>query len=318
LRPGQRGFCFVRENVDGGLSLTTYGRSSGFAVDPIEKKPLYHFLPGSSALSFGTAGCNLACRFCQNWEISAARDFDRLQVAAGPAEIAAAAVRRGCHSVAYTYNDPIIFAEYALDTAIACREAGIANVAVTAGYICDEPRRDLFGAMDAANIDLKSFNPDFYRRVVGGRLEVILETLAYVVHETTCWVEITTLLIPGLNDSDAEIRALTEWVGGELGSGVPLHFTAFHPDNRLRDVPRTPLSTLQRARQIALDAGLQFVYTGNVVDEAGGATHCPNCGALLIRRRGYEVEVVGLAGGTCTHCGTPVPGRWDAARLGKC
>ena len=340
LRPGQRGFCFVRENRGGELVCTTYGRSSGFCVDPIEKKPLNHVTPGAAVLSFGTAGCNLACQFCQNWEISTARDVDLLQQQASPYDIAEAAVQTGSRGVAYTYNDPIIFAEYAIDTAQACHERGLLNIAVTAGYICEEPRRDFFSVMDAANVDLKSFNPDFYRKIVGGRLEVILDTLKYIVSETTCWLEITTLLIPGHNDSDTEIHALVDWVAGELGTGVPLHFTGFHPDNRMMDVPRTRLSTLEHARRIALDAGLKFVYTGNVPDREGSTTFCPGCGRGLIVRDGYDVtrydltldsagesgQSAGRESGSfasetpdsrpvptayCAHCGTPIPGRWD-------
>jgi len=333
MRPGQRGFCFVRENQGGELVCTTYGRSSGFCVDPIEKKPLNHVTPGAAVLSFGTAGCNLACQFCQNWEISTARDVDLLQQEASPSDIAEAAVRTGSRGVAYTYNDPVIFAEYAIDVARACHEKDLLNIAVTAGYISEEPRRDFFAVMDAANVDLKSFNPDFYRKIVGGRLEVILDTLKYIVAETSCWLEVTTLLIPGHNDSDAEIHALVEWVASELGTGVPLHFTAFHPDNRMMNVPRTPLSTLKKARQIGLDAGLNFVYTGNVPDPEGSTTYCPGCGRGIITREGYAVTRYDLvltpgereSGGSpsgsvtsqpvatayCAHCGTAIPGRWD-------
>ena len=310
MRPGQHGFCFVRENHEGQLVLTTYGRSSGFAVDPIEKKPLYHVLPGSTALSFGTAGCNLACRFCQNWEISTARSTDRLQRSATPGQIAALAVRNGCSSVAYTYNDPIIFAEYAIDTAAACRQQGILNLAVTAGYITEVARGDFFGAMDAANVDLKSFNPAFYRQVVGGHLEAIQETLRFIAHETSCWLEITTLLIPGLNDSEAEVAALSEWVAAELTPDTPIHFTAFHPDNRLRNIPRTPLSTLKRAQTQAQSAGLKYVYTGNVVDDKGGTTYCPTCGHPLIVRTGFTVLRNELTNPHCPTCQTPIPGRW--------
>jgi len=282
-------------------------------VDPIEKKPLNHVTPGASVLSFGTAGCNLACKFCQNWEISTARDTDVFQQRASPVQIAEATQRAGSRGVAYTYNDPIIFAEYAMDVAYACRERGLLNIAVTAGYINPEPRSDFFSVMDAANVDLKSFSADFYRRVVGGRLEVIQDTLRYIVHETTCWLEITTLVVPTLNDSDAELGALAEWVATDLGVHVPLHFTAFHPDNRLRSIPRTGLSTLRRARQIALDAGLKFVYTGNVPDPEGATTYCPGCESRAIVRNGYEVTRYGLdPDGRCRQCSAPIPGRWDS------
>ncbi|MCL2470777.1 MAG: AmmeMemoRadiSam system radical SAM enzyme [Propionibacteriaceae bacterium] len=312
LREGQRGFCFVRQNVDGFLVLTTYGRSSGFCVDPIEKKPLNHVMPGQSVLSFGTAGCNLGCKFCQNWEISTARTLDPLQEQASPTQIAEAALRIGSRGVAYTYNDPIIFTEYAIDVAEACHDRGLINVAVTAGYVTDEARRDFFSVMDAANVDLKSFNPDFYRRVCGGQLDVVLDTLMYIAHETTCWLEITTLVVPGLNDSDAEIHELSAWITGQLGPDTPLHLTAFHPDNRMRDIPRTPLSTLKNARRIAMSEGLKFVYTGNVVDPEGSTTCCPGCALPVITRRGYDVTGYDLdSDGRCTHCNTPIPGRWD-------
>ncbi|MDR1186873.1 MAG: AmmeMemoRadiSam system radical SAM enzyme [Bifidobacteriaceae bacterium] len=311
LREGQRGFCFVRQNVGGALDLTTYGRSSGFACDPVEKKPLYHYLPGASVFSFGTAGCNLGCRFCQNWEISTARDMDTLMAQASPEQIAAAAQRAGCAAVAYTYNDPIIFTEYAVDAALAARERGLANIAVSAGYVTAEGAADLFGAMDAANIDLKSFDSDFYRKITGGRLEVVQDTLRYLVHETSVWTEVTTLLVPGLNDSDSEIDRLTGWVAGELGADLPLHFSAFHPAARMLDRPRTPVASLRRARELALANGLRHVYLGNVWDEAGSTTYCPSCGATLLVRDGYTIRRRSLGrDGLCPGCGTVVAGRW--------
>ncbi|MDR0944711.1 MAG: AmmeMemoRadiSam system radical SAM enzyme, partial [Bifidobacteriaceae bacterium] len=317
LREGQRGFCFVRQNVGGRLRLTTYGRSSGFQVDPVEKKPLNHFLPGAAVLSFGTAGCNLGCRFCQNWEISTATSMDALMDRASPAQVAEAAARLGCDAVAYTYNDPVIFAEYAIDVAACCREHGIRNIAVSAGYVEPGPGAELFGAMDAANIDLKAFTDGFYRKLTGGRLGVVQDTLRFLVHETDCWTEITTLLIPGLNDSDAEVGALAAWVASELGPDVPVHFTAFHPAARLRDRPPTPVATLRRARRIARDEGLRFVYIGNVPDRAGSTTYCPVCGAPVVERRGYTI--VGYAldpAGRCAACGAPVAGVWPAAGPG--
>ncbi|MDR1790194.1 MAG: AmmeMemoRadiSam system radical SAM enzyme [Propionibacteriaceae bacterium] len=310
LREGQRGFCFVRQNLGGQLMLTTYGRSSGFAVDPVEKKPLNHFFPGSTVLSFGTAGCNLACKFCQNWELSTARSLDLMAAAATPEQIAALASGRGCRGVAYTYNDPIIFAEYAIDSASACREAGLVNIAVTAGYIEAEPRAEFFAAMDGANVDLKSFSDDFYRRLTGARLAPVKETLVYLARETNVWLEITTLLIPGQNDSDAEIDALSAWVADALGPHVPLHFTAFHPDNRMRDTPRTPAATLARARHLAQANGLHFVYTGNIRDLEGATTYCPACHAPLIIRDGFHVTQNTLTSGHCPHCAHPIAGRW--------
>jgi pyruvate formate lyase activating enzyme len=322
LREGQRGLCFVRACEDGRIVLTTWGRSSGFCVDPVEKKPLNHFLPGTPVLSFGTAGCNLQCAFCQNWSISKARDFDTLADRALPEAIAEAAEELGCRSVAYTYNDPIIFHEYAIDVARACRERDIRSVAVTSGYVCPEPRAEFYRWMDAANVDLKAFTEGFYRRLTKSRLEPVLDTLRFVKHETDVWLELTTLLIPGENDAPEEIDAMTRWVVSELGPDVPMHFTAFHPDFRMLDYPPTPRSTLTLAREIALANGVRYAYTGNVFDPGGQSTRCHRCGALLIERDGYELGVWGLTGtGVCTSCGTPcagvfepTPGDWGARR----
>jgi len=312
MRDGQAGFCFVRANRGGVLDLVTYGRSSGFAVDPVEKKPLNHVAAGQSVLSFGTAGCDLACKFCQNWDMSTAREFDILSVEAPPSAIVATALARGCRGVAYTYNDPVIYPEYAIDVAQAARAAGLLNVAVTAGSINPGPRADFFAPMDAANVDLKSMNQDFYRRVVGGHLEVVQDTLRYLAHETSVWVEVTTLVIPGYNDTDAELGQLAAWIASEMGQDVPLHLTAFHPSHRMMDVPPTPASTLRRARTIAINEGLRFVYTGNIVDQEGSTTWCPGCGKALIVRRGYNIAAYRLtADGCCEHCGQAIPGRWD-------
>jgi pyruvate formate lyase activating enzyme len=332
LLEGQRGLCFVRAREGGEIVLKTYGRSSGYCIDPIEKKPLNHFLPGTPVLSFGTAGCNLACKFCQNWDISKSREIDTLSDGASPEQIARAAVRLGCASIAFTYNDPVIFMEYAVDVADACREAGVKAVAVTAGYICPEPRVELYRHMDAANVDLKGFTERFYRKVCGGELGAVLDTLRYLRHETAVWFEITTLLIPGENDSDAELDALTRWVAAELGPDVPLHFTAFHPDYKMLDLPPTPAATLTRARRIALANGLRYAYTGNVHDEDGGSTWCHHCGNRLIGRDWYVLtgwhlrptaETPGTAEGmACDRCGTALPGRfagppgrWGARRV---
>ena len=312
LRDGQRGACFVRMREGEQVVLTTYGRSSGFCIDPIEKKPLNHFLPGSAVLSFGTAGCNLACKFCQNWDISKSQDMDRLMDQASPQQIALAAENSGCASVAFTYNDPVIFAEYAIDTAIACRERGIRTVAVTSGYIHAEPRREFFAVMDAANVDLKAFTDDFYFKLTGAHLQPVLDTLVYLHHETDCWFEITTLLIPDYNDSNWEIEALCAWVLKELGADVPLHFTAFHPDFKMLETPRTPPATLRRARQIALAQGLHYVYTGNVHDTEGGTTFCPGCGEPLIERDWHRILHYRLtAEGRCPQCHTAIAGRFD-------
>ncbi|MEM6731292.1 MAG: AmmeMemoRadiSam system radical SAM enzyme [Myxococcota bacterium] len=312
MKEGQRGFCFVREVRDGELVLTAHGRSTGFCVDPIEKKPLNHFLPGTPVLSFGTAGCNLGCKFCQNHEISKAREVERLSSVATPAQIAESAVAHGCRSVAFTYNDPVIFHEYVEDTATRCRELGVASVAVTAGYITERARESFFRNIDAANVDLKAFTPGFYRSLCAADIEPVLDTLRYLRHETDVWFEITTLLIPGHNDGEKEITELSEWVAHELGCDVPLHFSAFHPDHRMRDVPRTPPATLQRARAIARRTGLRFVYLGNVHDPAGQSTHCPSCDALLIERDWYALGHWGLDEfGSCLSCGHSVPGRFD-------
>ncbi|MCZ6796029.1 MAG: AmmeMemoRadiSam system radical SAM enzyme [Planctomycetota bacterium] len=323
LHEGQRGMCFVRAREQDRMVLTTYGRSSGFCVDPIEKKPLNHFLPGTPVLSFGTAGCNLACKFCQNWDISKSREMDTLADAASPDTIARAARRLGCRSVAFTSNDPVIFHEYAVDVAAACREVGVRAVAVTAGYVCPEPREEFYSYMDAANVDLKGFTRGFYRKVCGAELEPVLETLVYLKRETDVWFEITTLLIPGENDSDRELEELTGWVVEHLGPDVPVHFTAFHPDWKMLDKPRTPAATLTRARGIALKNGIRYAYTGNVHDVGGGSTYCYGCGARLIARDWYVLGEWSLTeDGECRSCGAPCagvfeasPGDWGAQRL---
>jgi len=323
MREGQRGLCFVRGRVDDEVALLTYGRSSGYCIDPIEKKPLSHFLPGTPVLSFGTAGCNLACRFCQNWDISKSKEMDTLADAATPEAIAKAAVELGCASVAFTYNDPTIFMEYAIDVADACHEVGVKAVAVTAGYIEPEPRRELYAHLDAANIDLKGFTEEFYKRVCVGHLDPVLDTLEYLRHETDVWFEITTLLIPERNDSDEELDRLTGWVAEHLGPDVPLHFTAFHPDFKMTDVPATPPATLRRAREWGLRNGLHHVYVGNVHDSDASSTYCPGCGVRVIERDWHELGEWCLdEGGSCLACGTTIagrfagpPGRWGRRRV---
>ncbi len=311
LLEGQRGLCYVRQRLDGEVKLVSYGRSSGFCVDPIEKKPLNHFYPGSGVLSFGTAGCNLACKFCQNWDMSKSREMDTLADQASPEQLARAAQELGCRSVAFTYNDPVIFLEYAVDVAAACREREIATVAVTAGYIDPEPRVEFFRAMDAANVDLKAFTDRFYYKVCGARLAPVLETLEYIRHETDCWLELTTLLISGENDSESELNEMTRWVVEHLGPDVPMHFTAFHPDWKMRDIERTPAATLGRARDIARANGVRYAYTGNVRDPAGGSTWCHNCGELLIERDWHRIGRWGLdSRDCCASCGCAVPGHF--------
>lgn len=313
LAEGQLGLCFVRGRQDDAIVLHSYGRSSGFCIDPIEKKPLNHFLPGSPVLSFGTAGCNLTCKFCQNWDISKSREIDTLADSASPAAIARAAVATGCRSVAFTYNDPVIFLEYAVDVAAACRDVGIKTVAVTAGYMCAEPRRAFYRHMDAVNVDLKAFSEDFYRSIAAGQLGPVLDTLRHVRHDSETWLEITNLVIPRENDSDAEFQAMASWIVKELGPDVPLHFSAFHPDYKMMGHPRTPHATLVRARQIAMASGLRYVYVGNVADVGRSSTYCHECGTCLIARRGYEITSWALtAAGACSTCGTPCGGVFDA------
>jgi len=322
LHAGQRGLCFVRENLDDEIVLTTYGRSSGYCIDPIEKKPLNHFLPGTPVLSFGTAGCNLACKFCQNWDISKSRETHTLTDEASPELIARAAQQLNCRSVAYTYNDPVIFHEYAIDVARACRDTGIKSVAVTAGYVCPEPRKEFYRYMDAANVDLKAFSEDFYHKITGSHLAPVLETLQYIRHETDVWLELTTLLIPGKNDSEKEIDEMTRWVVDKLGADVPMHFSAFHPDWKMMDVPPTPKASLIRAREIAMKNGVRYAFTGNVHNEAGDSTFCHQCGEKLIGRDWYELTDWKLtADGKCGSCGTACagifearPGDWGARR----
>lgn len=314
LGEGQRSFCFVRQNVAGKMVLTTYGRSSGFCIDPIEKKPLNHFYPGTSVLSFGTAGCNLGCKFCQNWDISKSREMDRLMDQASPEAIAQAALEHGCKSVAFTYNDPVIFAEYAIDIAEACHEVGVKTVAVTAGYITDVARPEFYRHMDAANVDLKAFSEDFYHKVCFGQLAPVLETLKYLRHETDVWFEVTTLLIPGENDSDEELQAAASLFRENLGPNVPWHFTAFHPDFKMRDKVNTPATTLQRARSIAKRNGLFHVYTGNVHDADSGSTWCPDCGELLIERDWYELGEYTLDANRCGGCGAEISGHFGKVK----
>lgn len=321
MKEGDRGFCFVRQNLGGQMMLTTYGRSTGFCIDPIEKKPLNHFLPGTSVLSFGTAGCNLGCKFCQNWDISKSRETERLSQRALPDEIARAAMEMGCASVAFTYNDPVIWAEYAIDTARACKELGIKSVAVTAGYITPEARGAFYQFMDAANVDLKAFTEEFYYRTTLSHLQPVLDTLRWLKHETDVWFEVTNLVIPQANDGLGEIQQMSDWILDAIGDEVPLHFSAFHPDFRMLDRPRTPHETLIAARDVAMKAGLKYVYVGNVDDATRQSTYCPSCEKLLIERNWYELGEYALNRDKCRHCGTHIagvfatrPGNWGRKR----
>ena len=311
LHDAQRGLSFVRARDGDRIVLTTYGRSSGFCVDPIEKKPLYHFLPGSPVLSFGTAGCNLTCTYCQNWDISKSREIDTLADQAMPTTIARAAKALGAPSVALTYNDPLIYLEYAVDVAQACRAMGVRTVAVTSGYVTPEPRTEFFAGMDAANVDLKSFDEQFYHRVCSGHLQPVLDTIEYLVRETDVWVEITTLLVPGRNDSDDELDRLTAWLA-DLDPTVPLHFSAFHPDYKMLDVPATPLASLRRARARGRANGLHHVYVGNVHDPDADSSYCTGCGACVVQRDWYTISGYGLTDdGCCSVCGVAMAGVFD-------
>lgn len=323
LRDGASGFCFVRQNVGGQMVLNTYGRSTGFCIDPVEKKPLNHFYPGMSVLSFGTAGCNLGCKFCQAWEITKSREvLNLLSQHVSPEMIAEAAVRLDCRSVAFTYNDPVIWAEYAIDTARACHERGLKTIAKTAGYINPEARREFFEVMDAADVDLKGFTEHFYQHYTLSHLQPVLDTLTWLARESPVWLEITNLVIPDANDDPDDIRRMCVWIRDTLGADVPLHFTAFHPDFRMRDRPPTPPETLNQAREIALQVGLKYVYTGNVFDVERQSTYCSGCGKRLIERDWYTLGEYHIHDGSCAFCGTKIaghfediPGRWGPRRL---
>ena len=309
---GQKGFCFIRENIGGKLYSTGYGRPTGFAIDPIEKKPLNHFLPGTSILSFGTAGCNLGCKFCQNWTMSKAKTDETYSVKASPEDVVRLAKKYDTPSIAYTYNDPTIFGEYVIDVSKLAREEGIKSVMVTAGYIDKEARKDVYKYIDAANVDLKAFTEEFYRKLTLSHLNDVLDTLIWLKNDTDVWIEITTLLIPGENDSPEEIKEMSNWILQNLGDEVPLHFTAFHPDFKMRDKPPTPPSTLTMARNIALQEGIKFCYVGNVHNVEGQTTFCPNCGEPLIVRDWHSVRLNKLKHGKCYKCGTEIAGVFDS------
>jgi pyruvate formate lyase activating enzyme len=314
LGDGQAGFCYIRKNEDGKLISLGYGKTTGFAVDPVEKKPLNHFLPGSTILSFGTAGCNLGCKFCQNWDMSKARLAEKASADVTPEQVVDLAVAQGSPSVAMTYNDPVIWAEFAIDIARAAKKRGVKSVLVTAGYVTAEARPELFAEVDAANVDIKAFTEDFYHKVTFSHLQPILETLKWLHDETKVWVELTNLMIPGHNDDPAETRKLSEWVLENMGPDTPLHFTAFHPDFKMLDVPGTPPETLHRARRIAREVGLRYVYTGNVYDREGGTTWCPDCGEAVIEREWYRIDPAGLRDNKCAACGQPIAGVFDSAQ----
>jgi len=316
LSEGQSGFCFIRQNQSGRLVSLGYGRSTGFASDPVEKKPLNHFFPGTQVLSFGTAGCNLGCRFCQNWDLSKARLADRRSAEVTPSDVVDLAVAHGCSGIAFTYNDPVIWAEFAIDVAREARCRGLKTVFVTAGYVGEAAREELFAEMDAANVDLKAFTERFYSKLTLSHLAPVLETLEWLARKTRVWTEVTNLMIPGQNDDPAETRALSEWIRDHMGPETPLHFTAFHPDYQMTDLRPTPASTLREARRIALEVGLNHVYTGNVHDADGQTTWCPGCGLALIERDWHAVRAYRLEDGACQSCRRPLAGRFSQGTVG--
>ncbi len=310
LGPDQSGFCYIRSNRNGTLMAEGYGRPTGFAVDPIEKKPLNHFLPGSSVLSFGTAGCNLGCKFCQNWSMSKARLDDLHALNASAEQVVALAQKQGAASIAFTYNEPIIFGEYVMDISKIAQEKNIRTVMVTNGYVTAEARKDIFRNIDAANVDLKAFTDRFYHRLTFAHLQPVLDTLIWLKQETRVWIELTTLLIPGENDSDEEIARMCDWILTHLGDSVPLHFTAFFPTFKLQEHEPTPPGTLNRARQIALNAGINFCYVGNVHNPKAQTTFCPTCHKPLIERNWHQINSNAIQNGTCRYCGTKIAGVW--------
>jgi len=305
---GQPGFCFIRQNHGGKLYSIGYGRPTGFAIDPIEKKPLNHFLPGSTILSFGTAGCNLGCKFCQNWTTSKARLDDLNSLTASPEEVVSLAKEYNAPSIAFTYNDPTIFGEYVIDVSKIAREEDIKSVMVTAGYIDKEARKDVYKYIDAANVDLKAFTERFYWKNTYSHLDDVLDTLIWLKNETDVWIELTTLLIPEENDSSEEIEKECDWILNNLGDSVPLHFTAFHPDFKMRDKERTPERTLTRARKIAMSSGIKYCYVGNIHHTDGQTTYCPNCKEKLIKRNWHTVVSNKLINDKCRKCGEMIEG----------
>ena len=308
LREGQHGFCFSRQNHQGSMVLSTYGKPCGMGIDPVEKKPLNHFYPGSSVLSFGTIGCNMDCSFCQNSSLSRGENIDLYQEEISPEIIAYTASRSKCTSVAFTYNEPIVFAEYAIETAKAEHALGLKTVAVTNGYIESISRKEFFEDIDAANVDLKAFSNTFYKELTFSSLKPVLETLLYLKKETNVWLEITNLLIPGKNDDVEELKKMCNWIVSHLDSNVPLHFSAFHPSFRMMDTPSTSLDIIQRAYEIALSEGVNYVYTGNIYYQKGEITFCPECKSELIVRNGYEIERINLKENCCFKCGHVIAG----------
>ncbi|MBN1426586.1 AmmeMemoRadiSam system radical SAM enzyme [Candidatus Fermentibacteria bacterium] len=306
----ERGYCGVRENVGGRYVTLVYGRAVAANVDPIEKKPLFHFLPGTTAFSIATAGCNMECKFCQNWDISQFRPEQIRSTDLFPTDVAAAARGRSCASIAYTYSEPVIFYEYMLDSAIEGHRLGVRSVMISNGYILKEPLLELLPRLDAVKVDLKAFTDTFYQKLCAGKLQPVLDSLRWIKEQGT-WLEIVDLILPTQNDGEGEILALSEWIVDELGPDVPVHFSQFHPTYRIRNLPRTPVSTLERCYRIAKNAGLNFVYLGNVPGLGYENTLCPGCGTTLIRRVGFTVLSNTLKEGACPSCGRAIPGVWS-------
>jgi pyruvate formate lyase activating enzyme len=314
IRPNSTGVCGVRKNIDGTLYLAVYGNAVAAQIDPIEKKPLYHFFPGSEALSIGTYGCNLRCQWCQNWELSQVKDSDTLHNARmayySPEELITIAKRQGCRSIAYTYNEPTVFFEYSYDVARLAKENGIKNVYVSNGYMSLECIDLLRPYLDAINVDLKGFTEDIYKQYIGARLEPVKRNIEYFAQKTGVWIEVTTLVIPDLNDGDDELRATAKWLAG-VDPDIPWHISAYHPSYRMQDRPRTPSSTLERAYQIGKDAGIHHIYVGNIRDPEKENTYCQDCGIKVIERYGYTTRMHSLIHGICSNCNSKIAGVWE-------
>ena len=309
ILPGQAGGCRARFNLGGELRSLVYGRPLALHRDPIEKKPFYHFLPGTLALSLGTAGCPLHCRFCQNWQISQARPEDQDVPAHTPAELAAAAVAYHDPVIAFTYNEPTVQAEYLLDVASVARAQGVRSVLVSCGYMSEAPLAEMCRALAAVKIDLKGYSPEFYREVCGADLSAVLRSIRQAGHSGV-HLELVNLVVPTLNDSPSMLEGLARWVVGELGPDVPVHFTRFHPDYLLQNLPPTPVATLERARELAMAAGIHYAYVGNVPGHPGNHTYCPRCGKVVVARSSFFVTALDVRDGRCRFCGQPIAGVW--------
>lgn len=308
INEGQSGFCYIRKNIDGKLYSLGYGKSTGFAIDPIEKKPLNHFLPSTGILSFGTVGCNLGCLFCQNWNISKAKDLEKKSIDAGAQQIVQLAKKYNCPSIAITYNDPTIIGEFVIDIAKEAKKEGIHTVLVTAGYITESARPQVYKNISAANVDLKAFTQTFYRKITFSDMKYVLDTLIWLKKETDIWFEITNLKIPGKNDEIEETKEMCNWILENLGDEIPLHFTAFHPDFKMQDIKKTPAETLTKARELAMSMGIKYSYVGNVHDMSGQTTYCPSCKTAVIVRDWHKTLMNNLSDGKCKNCNTKIAG----------